>query len=516
LGFRIAGYELRITGYEYQLRITGNEPKYRLNKRLGENVKRKNWQEAASGGKRWQAAASGGKRRQAVASGGKRWQEAASGGKGGARANYRFPFCRLKVICNLMRALVYDIRPVGWATCKCLRLFWRGCILSRLNGLALREIPAPELPGDDWVRVRTLMGGICGSDLAIIDQKQPADSILQAFSSAPMGLGHENVAVVEEVGRAVAKTWLGRRVCVEPTLCCKVRGIEPPCERCAEGQLGACESFGDDGSGSAKLPPGTSIGYNSRTGGSFGECFVAHVSQLVAVPDALSDEQALLTDPLACALHAVLRADVGEAGRVLVCGCGMLGLGIVASLRAVGYTGRIDVVDRQEYLRVPAEAAGADAFLILPGGARQRFERIAERTGATVQRVRFGNYMLSGGYDVVFDCVGSRLSIGESLKWAKARGQVVLVATGHGRGVDLTPIWFRELTVIGAWGRQAEDFEGKKIGTYQLTHRMMVDGRLGARGLLTHTFPLADYRTALKVAMCKAEHKAVKVAFDFR
>ena len=415
-----------------------------------------------------------------------------------------------------MLALSYDIKPIGWLTCKWLKYFWRDCLLSPLNGVSLRELPMPELPGDDWVRVRTLLGGICGSDVGIIRQMQPCDSVLQAFSSMPMVLGHENVAVVEEAGPAVDGSWVGRRVCVEPTLCCRVRGIEPPCPRCAAGEFGACESFGDKGAGAAKLPPGTSIGYNSRTGGSFGERFVAHVSQLVPVPEGLSDEQAVLTDPLACGLHAVLRADLDQAERVLVYGAGMLGLGIIASLRAVGYRGRIDALEKNEYLRPLATAAGADQFFSLPASAALRFERIAELTDATVQQEKFGRHMISGGYDVVFDCVGSRQSLDESLRWTRGRGQVIFVATGHGGGADLTAIWFRELTVVGAWGRQLEDFEGRRIGTYQLVQEMICDGRVKTDGLLTHEFDLRNYKQALRVAMNKPAHSAVKVAFDFR
>ncbi len=419
-------------------------------------------------------------------------------------------------ICIRMRALVYQIRPVGWLTCKCLRHVWGGCLTSAMNGLALSDVPEPALPAGDWVRVRTRLGGICGSDTSLLDQKMPHDSILQAYSSMPMLLGHENVGVVEEAGPQVDPSWVGRRVCVEPTLCCEVRGLEPPCPRCRAGEYGACECFGEDGTGRAKLPPGTSIGYNSRTGGSFGETFVAHVSRLVPVPPGLSDEQAVLTDPLACGLHAVLRADLSSAERVLVYGTGMLGLSVIAALRATGYTGWIDAVDRAGYLDRLARSAGASGFLILPRRPRQRYEQIAELTKGTVQKARFGGYMLSGGYDAVFECVGSVPSLGECLKWTRARGQVVLVATGHGRGADLTAVWFRELTVLGAYGRQEETFEGRRVGTYELVHELMRSGRLAVTKLLTHTFPLEDYKTAFHVAMAKARHRAVKVAFDFR
>jgi len=415
-----------------------------------------------------------------------------------------------------MKALTYQVNPIGWATCRWLRYFWRGCLISRLNGLRLVELEPPPLPGDDWVRVRTLMGGICGSDLALLAQKQPPDSILQAFTSMPMILGHENLAVVEQVGAAVDSSWLGRRVCVEPTLCCSVRGIDPPCKPCRAGRFGACEHFADAASGPAKVPPGMSIGYNRLTGGSFGEYFLAHSSQLVPVPEEIDDETAVLTDPTACALHAALQADLADAERLLVYGVGAIGLPLVSALRALGYRGRIDALGRWDYLAGLAGTMGADEFLRLPGEPEERFARIAQRTGGKVHRVRFGNYMLSGGYDVVFDCVGSSGSLTESLKWTRSGGQTVLVATGHGRGADLTPIWFSELRVRGAYGRQMEVYDGRRIGTYQLTHELMACGKLNVRPLLTHTFRLEEYRRALKVGLEKGPNQAVKIAFDFR
>lgn len=417
-----------------------------------------------------------------------------------------------------MRALFYRVNPVGWATCRWLRYFWPGCVLTSLNGLSLRDVPPPGLPGDDWVRVRTLLAGICGTDVALLAQKQPPNSILQAFSSLPAGFGHENVAVVEEVGAGVDSSWLSRRVCVEPTLSCKVRGIDPPCDRCREGQFGACQSFAADGPGAgpSKLPPGTSIGYNARTGGAYGESFIAHISQLVAVPDSIPDELAVLTDPIACSLHAVLRADLAAARQVLIYGAGALGLGAIASLRAVGFQGRIDALDVAAYLREHALAFGADELIELPPDDRGRYNRIAQRTGATVQRARFGNYMLSGGYDVVFECTGGRRCFNEALRWTRSRGQVVMVGTGHGGRVDLTPIWFTELTVTGAYGRQIEDFRGRRVGTYPLVHELMLAGKLDLRRMLTHTFRLEDYRRAFAVAMSKTPHRAVKAAFDLR
>ncbi|MCE5327140.1 MAG: alcohol dehydrogenase catalytic domain-containing protein [Planctomycetaceae bacterium] len=412
---------------------------------------------------------------------------------------------------------MYDIKPVGWAACWVLRKVWRRCQLTSLNGLSLRDVSPPPLPTDQWVRVSTRLAGICGTDCAILAQKQVPNSILQAFSSMPFVLGHENVAVVEEVGGGVSKDWIGKRVCVEPSLSCPVRGIDPPCSACAAGNYGACENFGADGAGDSRLPPGTSLGYNRATGGAFADSFIAHASQLVAVPDSLTDEQAVLTDPLACSLHAVLRSEqLGGAKHVLVYGAGMLGLGVISALRAMNYSGEIHALVRRPSQARMAAAMGASRCLQLPDDRRGRYEAVAAVTGADIHRVRFGNYTLTGGYDVVFECVTGRQSLTESLRWTRSRGEVIYVGTGRGAGADLTALWFRELSVRGAYGRQIERVGSRQIATYNLVHELMGRGELKTEGLLTHTFGLDDYRRALAVAMHFGGGRAIRVAFDFR
>jgi len=428
-----------------------------------------------------------------------------------------------------MKALVYDVRPIGWGTCKWLKLFWPGCLFSGLNGLGLRELPPPALPADDWVRCRTILGGICGSDLSVLLQRQPPDSILQSFSTLPMVMGHESVSVVEQVGPAADRGWLGKRVCVEPTLACAARGIDPPCPSCRRGQFGVCESFSANGLGRSRLPPGTSIGYCGPVGGAWGECFVAHQSQLVEPPAGLNDRQAVLTDPLACSLHAALKIDLRDrgpqtrasafgdsVGSVLVYGAGILGLGAVWALRAIGYAGSIDVIARHPHQHELARRRGATETLRLPENERDKFDLIAARTGGRVTRARLGNFMLTGGYDAVLECVGSRRTITEALKWTRAGGQVVLLATGHGRGADLTPVWFTELRIQGAYGRGEESFNGRRVPTYKLVHELMAATKLNADELLTHTFPLADYRAAFAAATGKGRSHCVKAAFEFK
>lgn len=412
-----------------------------------------------------------------------------------------------------MRALTFHIAPRTWLRTKLIaavrgqRAYW-----GRASGLRLAEVPVPELPGDDWVRCRTLLGGICGSDLAMLLLRHPPDSILQAFSSMPLVPGHENVAEVAACGAGADPSWLGRRVCVEPTLGCAARGIDPPCPSCAAGQFNVCENFAPP-PGADVLPAGTSTGYNARTGGSWGESFVAHVSQLVPVPETLADEQAILTDPLACSLHAVLRSRWQEARLVCVYGGGVLGLGIVAALRAVGYAGRIELLARHPFQRERAVALGADEAVdtgadVLTAAAR--------RVGGRIVKARFGARMLLGGYDVVYECVGAPGTLSDALKLARAAGQVVLVGTAGPGRIDPTPVWFQEVDLVGAYGRQVERWQGRDVGTYALVHELLAAGALRADGLLTHTFPLDRYPQAFEAAVGRRRSGAIKVAFDLR
>src|SRR5918999_4146213 len=159
----------------------------------------------------------------------------------------------------------------------------------------LADTEMPALPSDRWVRVRTRMGGICGSDLNVITLK--ASPSTSPFSSFPFVIGHENVGEIIEVGRAVRGASLGDRVVANPLLCCEPRGLEPACDACAAGHHSRCARFTD-----GPLAPGILIGTTRGLGGSWGEMFVAHETQLVRMPDGVTDEEAVLVEPLACSV----------------------------------------------------------------------------------------------------------------------------------------------------------------------------------------------------------------------
>ncbi|HUU81959.1 MAG TPA: alcohol dehydrogenase catalytic domain-containing protein [Phycisphaerae bacterium] len=410
-----------------------------------------------------------------------------------------------------MQALTFDIRPWRWVACRVLGIVARGVYFSALSGLRLRNLPEPELPGPQWVRLRTLLGGICGTDLGLILQRSHPASLLRSFTSFPVVLGHENVAVIDRVGAAVTGYAVGDRVCVEPSLSCAVRGITPLCGQCQAGLFSLCDGFLD-----GDLPPGTMIGLNAFTGGSWAPYFIAHVSQLHRVPDAVDDAAAVLVDPLACSLHGVLRCSPSDDQRVLVQGGGIIGIGVVAALRALDCHALVTALVRRPHQAQMMRSFGASDVILSPANesSAERYDRVAAAVAGRRVPAGFGNQALIGGFDVVYDCVGTGAGLTDAMKFARSRGTVVALGTCGISIVDTTPLWFNEVTVLGGYGRQIENAAGEPARhTYRLVLDLMGAGKLPTDGLLTHTFALPDYRAALRTAASRGRVPAVKVAF---
>ncbi len=412
-----------------------------------------------------------------------------------------------------MPALVYRPQPVRWTLCRILSRRFPAVSWSRLSSLRFEQVPVPPLPSPRWVRLRTLLGGICGTDLAAITQRHHPASILQAFASFPAVLGHEHVAVVDEVGSDVRGWSPGDRVVADSSLSCRVREIEPPCPSCAAGRFSLCDHFR-----TGPLPPGIMVGWNSFTGGSWSPYFVVHQSQLHAVPPAVSDEDALLVDPVAGALHGVLRHGPRDGQTVLILGGGVLGMSVAAVLRAIGSTCRVVGL-----VRHPAQADlmgrfGADEVVLSGRSDNQavRYGKVAGRIGGQVVPTRFGHQAFIGGFDVVYDCIGTGQSLTDALKYARAGGTVVELGTSQITLVDTAPLWFNEINLVGANGRAIDSFEGRPRHSYEIVFELMTSGRLDVSALLTHKFPLVRYRDAFAALTRRGASGALKVAFDHR
>jgi len=409
-----------------------------------------------------------------------------------------------------MNALVYELGSVNWAVCKVAGWLWPGVFWSGRSGLKLRVVPVPPLPSPRWVRLRPVLGGICGTDLAAIMQRHHPASILQTISSMPAVLGHENVSIVDEIGSEVTGWRPGDRVVVESALSCVVRQIEPVCPSCAAGKFTLCRNFR-----AGSLPVGSMVGWNNFTGGSWAPFFVAHESQLYRVPDAIDDEHALLTDPIAGALHAVLRQTPADDGQVLIVGSGLLGMGVAASIRALGSRCRLVALVRHDRQAEVMKRFGVDETVYVARSDSQgvRYRKVAELIGGTVVPSKFGHQAFIGGFDMVYDCVGSGQSLTDAMKYARARGTVVEVGTSQIGLVDTAPLWMDELNLIGANGRAIERYQGRSMHTYDVVFELIQQKKLDLSGLLTHKFRIEQYREAFATLSQRGQTGAIKVAF---
>ena len=407
---------------------------------------------------------------------------------------------------------------------------------AAVGPLRLTDVTPPDLPGPGWHRVQPLLAGICGSDLSTIDGR--SSRYFEDVVSFPFVPGHEVVGILEDGipgtgvpgtgvpgdanpvggtpvggtpvggtpvgGTAVGGTpvgGVGTRVVIEPVLGCVARGIQPLCAACAAGRTGGCErvAFGH-------LSPGLQIGFCSDTGGGWSAGgLVAHEAQLHRVPDAMSDEDAVMVEPTACAVHAAVDAEVEAGDTVAVLGAGTLGLCTVAALRRLAAPDTLLVGARYAHQRRLAEELGADV-VVEPGQLARAVRRRSRSLSVSGT--------LTGGADVVVDCVGSDESLAQALTMVRPRGRVVLVGMPGRVSVDLASLWHREVAVTGAYAYGVEDVGGTLRRTFDIAMDVVAAAGLGR--LVSAHYPLEHFEEALAHAGAAGRRGAVKVVFDLR
>jgi len=367
---------------------------------------------------------------------------------------------------------------------------WRPGGGARLGALHLAEVDAPDLPGPGWQRLTPILSGICGSDLSTVDGR--ASRYFEPIVSFPFVPGHEVVGTLEN----------GQRVVVEPVLGCAARDIFPMCPGCAEGDTGNCRNvtFGH-------IQPGLQTGFCADTGGGWSTGMVAHDSQIHPVPDSLSDDDAVMVEPTACGVHAALSAgDVSDA-TVVVLGAGTLGLTVTAALRRLALPGHVIVAAKHPVQRKWARELGADD-VVEPDGVARAVRRHS-RSMAT-------GSVLTGGADVVVDCVGTGMSIEQAVAITRPRGRVVLAGMPGNVHLDLTALWHKEVHLAGAYayGVEAPPAAPERAGarTFALAFDLVSEAGLGR--LVGARYPLERYTEAMSHAADAGRRGTVKVAFD--
>jgi threonine dehydrogenase-like Zn-dependent dehydrogenase len=406
-----------------------------------------------------------------------------------------------------MRALVIDSDPPRLAATWLLSVFSPRAFVGRLSPIQLREIPAPALPAPDWAVARTRLCGLCGSDYKQVFMNGAFDNPMTAMISWPQVLGHEVVGVLDEVGPGVARRRVGERVVLNPWLSCATRGL-PLCEWCEEGDLAQCTNTGR---GSAA--PGIHTGNSATATGGFAPRVPAHESQWIPIPDAISDDAAVLADPFSVSLHAILRTPPPPGGTALVYGVGTLGLLAIAILRALRPDVRVLAVARFAHQARLAEKFGAERVL-RHQPTLELIESVGELCGARIARPWKGLPMLLGGADVIYDTVSSPETFEVGLRLANIRGAIVALGVEPPRRFEWTPLYFKEISIVGSNGFGIEEYADRRQHAMEWYFELLLTKRIDVTAIITHRFALADYRDAFMTCYAQGENGAVKVLFD--
>lgn len=403
-----------------------------------------------------------------------------------------------------MKALVLNLDPLRFVALHALRpLSAKFCYRGPFSTVKLADIPEPSLPSAEWVKIKTRICGVCGSDINLIFMKDSPTAM--PFTSFPCVPGHEFCGCVVETGSEVKNVKKGDIVTALPSLSCETRGIRPVCRSCAAGIPGNCENFAE-----GALAPGMFIGICRDAGGGFAEYLVAHKSQVYRVPAGVSPESAALTEPLAVGLQAVIDNRPGNNERVLVVGGGVIGAMVVKSIRALGSGCDITVIEPSMFAADYAIKSGANrtfAGSIIDAGV--------QIAGGRAYRPILGGPVVMGGFDRIFDTVGSRATLTGSMRVLATNGAISLLGIGKEMKLDLTTLWLKLQTIRGCYGYRFNDVEGGKKQAFEMALDLIAKKKVRVDDMLTHQFRIGEYREMLEVNMNKARHKAMKTAVSF-
>ena len=319
--------------------------------------------------------------------------------------------------------------------------------IAALGEVRLIEVETPT-PVAGEVLVRTRRVGICGSDLHALAGTHP-------FIDLPYFPGHEVVGTVEGLGPDASGFNVGDRVLVEPNLVCG------QCGPCRSGRYNLC----------LKLKV-----FGCQTPGAMADFFTIPTGRLHAVPEALSDEEAALVEPLSTAMHATGLAGEIRGRKVVILGAGPIGLLTLAVAIRAGASD-VTVTDLVESKRRRAERIGAT--------------RTYDGADPNVPALLRGRF--DGPADLVFDCVSSQASVEQAVGIALNGGKVVVI--GVARGSALLPLHLlqdREVALQGS---------AMYVGTdVRAAIALMESHALPTAEIVTSTFELADAQRAFAVA----------------
>ena len=317
-------------------------------------------------------------------------------------------------------------------------------VMTAPGVIEFRETPRP-IAAEGQVLVRIMRIGICGSDIHVYHGKHP-------FTSYPVTQGHEVSGRIEAVGSGVEGLSVGQKVTIEPQVCCG------HCYPCTHGKYNLCEEL--------KV-----MGF--QTTGTASEYFAVDAAKVTPLPETMSYDEGAMIEPLAVTVHAAKRFPELKGARVAILGCGPIGILLMQSCKALG-AASVLVTDVSDYRLSVARSVGAD---------------YAVNTGETDMEQALRDAFGSDKADVIYDCAGSDITMGQAIRCARKGSTIVLVAVfSKMASVDLAVLNDHELELNTSMMYRHED--------YVDAIRLVSEGKVQLRPLMSRHFAFRDYLKA--------------------
>jgi 2-desacetyl-2-hydroxyethyl bacteriochlorophyllide A dehydrogenase len=330
--------------------------------------------------------------------------------------------------------------------------------------IKVEEVEMPS-PGPDEVLLEVKAAGICGSDLHYHRANASGTP-----NRRVMG-GHELSGKITAVGKDVKRRKVGERVSVEPLLGCG------ECQFCSMGYYHICKNL-------------------THPGGGFRE-YTAILEEIVfPIPDNVSYEEAAILDCLAVGVHAVHRAGVTITDTAAIIGDGAIGLSTLEVARAAG--AKTALIGHHENNLAIAKKVGAD--IAVNSAKSDEVEEIMQLTNGE-------------GCEVVFETVGGMAETLESaVRIAKPGGIIVIIGMfAKPVELDFRRLMRNEIDLIFSWSYAT--WQG--VPEFEIALDLLARGKLDAKSLITHRFPLDKISDAFHAALNKRESNALKVLITY-
>jgi D-xylulose reductase len=342
-------------------------------------------------------------------------------------------------------------------------------VLKAVKEVALESIETPQISNPYDVIVHIGQTGICGSDVHYWQRGRIGDFIL----TSPIVLGHESSGTVTAIGPLVTNLKAGDRVAVEP-------GV--PCRHC-----NYCRS------GSYNLCPDTVFAATPPHNGTLSRLYKTAADYCYPLPSHMDLEDGALCEPVAVAVQICKVGDVRAGQKVVVFGCGPIGLLVQSVAKAYAAKTVIGIDVSQARLDLASkELKCADGVFLPPRPAQAPANADEEcEWSAKVAEMIKSEFQLGEGPDVVIDATGAQPCIQTGMNLCKKGGMYVQAGMGKENvTVPLTNALIRDLTIRGSIRYTA--------GVYERAVELVASGKVQPRKLITHRYKFEEAEQAFE------------------